>query len=119
MRRPTSTRPALELLLVIVAGAASGAAAPSVPANLLDRSADTVSARARVPSDDKPQGEVRLVDTGSRAARDAVRTAGKARVDDLERRLRARGIDFIHIDASGSIVDPLVHFFRMRGKRGM
>ena len=31
--------------------------------------------------------------------------------------LRRRGLDFIHIDASGSVVDPLVNFFRMREKR--
>jgi len=68
---------------------------------------------------DAETGEMRLLDTGSAAAREAVRTANGARVAALERRLRARGIDFIHIDASGSIVDPLVRFFRTREKRGM
>jgi hypothetical protein len=38
-------------------------------------------------------------------------------VQTLERRLRARGIDCIHIDASGSVVDPLIRFFRMRERR--
>jgi uncharacterized protein (DUF58 family) len=68
---------------------------------------------------DAETGEVQLLDTGSAAARDAVRAASEARVAHLERRLRARGIDFVHIDAGGSVVDPLVRFFRMREKRGM
>ena len=31
--------------------------------------------------------------------------------------LRSLGIDFIHVDASESPVDPLVRFFRMRERR--
>jgi hypothetical protein len=38
-------------------------------------------------------------------------------VKTLERRFRALGIDFIHVDASGDVVEPLVRFFRMREKR--
>ncbi len=59
----------------------------------------------------------RLYDTGSKAFRRSLAQAGQQRIDDLERRFRRRGIDFIHIDAAGSVVDPLVHFFRMREKR--
>jgi hypothetical protein len=39
------------------------------------------------------------------------------RIEDLRRAFRSSDIDFIHIDASGSIVDPLVRFFRMRERR--
>jgi uncharacterized protein (DUF58 family) len=46
-----------------------------------------------------------------------VARAAAARVADLEHRLRSRGIDFIHVDASASVVDPLVRFFRMRERR--
>ncbi len=59
----------------------------------------------------------RLVDTGSAAFRDEVARVAGARVADLEYRLRSRGIDFIHVDASSSVVDPLVRFFRMRERR--
>jgi hypothetical protein len=38
-------------------------------------------------------------------------------VAGLEHRLRSAGIDFIHIDAASSVVDPLVRFFRMRARR--
>jgi uncharacterized protein (DUF58 family) len=66
---------------------------------------------------DAETGEARLCDTGSQAFRRHLREAAAERVRSLERRFRASGIDFIHIDAGGSVVDPLVHFFRMRERR--
>lgn len=59
----------------------------------------------------------KLYDTSSKSFRDSLSRAGEKRIDELQRSLRKRGIDFIHIDASGSVVDPLVKFFRMREKR--
>ena len=35
----------------------------------------------------------------------------------LERRLRQRGIDLVQVDASGSVADPLVAYFRRRERR--
>ncbi len=67
--------------------------------------------------EDAESGRTRLYDTGSRAFRESVREASAARVAAVERRMRGAGIDFIHIDAAGSVVDPLVRFFRMRGRR--
>jgi uncharacterized protein (DUF58 family) len=67
---------------------------------------------------DTESGETRLVDTGSRAFRAEVEEHGSARVHGLARRFAAVGIDFIHIDAAGNVVDPLVRFFRMREGRG-
>jgi uncharacterized protein (DUF58 family) len=66
---------------------------------------------------DAETGTTRLYDTGSEAFRREVQRGGAERVESLERRLRVSGIDFIHIDASGSVVDPLVRFFRMRERR--
>jgi uncharacterized protein (DUF58 family) len=66
---------------------------------------------------DAETGRARLYDTGSRAFREAVERKSRERVAGLERRLRGLGIDFIHVDASGSVVDPLVRFFRMRERR--
>ena len=66
---------------------------------------------------DAETGQASLYDTGSRAFRDAVEQMSRDRVRELEHRLRSVGIDFIHIDAAGSVVDPLVKFFRMRGRR--
>ncbi len=66
---------------------------------------------------DAESGRSRLYDTGSAAFRRAVEQAAAERVRDVERRMRSAGIDFIHIDAAGSVVDPLVRFFRMRERR--
>jgi uncharacterized protein (DUF58 family) len=66
---------------------------------------------------DAETGAARLYDTGSGAFREAVRRQSVERVRALERRLGAAGIDFIHVDASGSVVEPLVRFFRMRERR--
>ena len=66
---------------------------------------------------DSESNVTRLYDTSSRSFAESMSSAGKERVTNLERNLRKRGIDFIHIDASSSVVDPLVNFFQMRGKR--
>jgi uncharacterized protein (DUF58 family) len=63
-------------------------------------------------------GETRVLDTGSDAFRSEVHERTAARVRDLAQRFAALGIDFIHVDAAGDVVDPLVRFFRMRGRRG-
>ncbi|MFT5390247.1 MAG: hypothetical protein ACI8PT_000432 [Gammaproteobacteria bacterium] len=59
----------------------------------------------------------RVYDTSSKAFCDALAEAAQKRVHDLEQRLRRRGIDFIHVDISNDTVEPLVAFFRMRGRR--
>ena len=66
---------------------------------------------------DAETGRARLYDTGSSAFRKAVEQKSAERVRDLEHAMRRIGVDFIHIDASGSVVDPLVRFFRMRERR--
>jgi uncharacterized protein (DUF58 family) len=66
---------------------------------------------------DLETGGVRQFDTGSSAFRRVVAESSRARVEHLEREFRASKIDFIHIDASQSVVDPLVRFFRVRERR--
>ncbi len=66
---------------------------------------------------DAELGTTRVVDTGSRSFRESVGPNAAGRVKTLERRFRSLGIDFIHVDASGDVVEPLVRFFRMREKR--
>jgi len=63
-------------------------------------------------------GETQVVDTGSKAFRTEVHERTQARVRDLAGRFAAVGIDFIHVDAAGDVIDPLVRFFRMRALRG-
>jgi uncharacterized protein (DUF58 family) len=66
---------------------------------------------------DAETGRTELVDTGSATFRAHAEAAARERVASLEKRLRRVGIDFIHIDAAGSVVDPIVRFFRMRERR--
>ena len=67
--------------------------------------------------EDAETGEQRLVDTESEAFRAAVEAHARERADRLNRELRSAGIDMIAIDATASVVEPLLAFFRMREKR--
>lgn len=66
---------------------------------------------------DAETGSTTECDTGSSAFRSAVARQAQERIGELERTFRSAKIDFVHIDASDSVVDPLARFFRMREKR--
>ena len=66
---------------------------------------------------DPETGEMVEVDTSSAEFKRDFPQQSAERIKQLEKTFRSSGIDFIHIDASGSVVDPLVSFFRMREKR--
>lgn len=66
---------------------------------------------------DPETGRTSSYDTGSRRFREHVGRLANERVEGLRRSFRSSNIDFIHINAAGSIVDPLVKFFRMRERR--
>lgn len=66
---------------------------------------------------DPETGQMVQCDTASAGFQQAYQRQARERVAQLEYRFRSAKIDFIHIDSSGSIVDPLARFFRMREKR--
>ena len=66
---------------------------------------------------DPETGHIAAYDTASARFRQHHAQASQDRVARLEHTFRARDIDFIHIDTTGSIVDPLVKFFQMRSGR--
>ncbi|MDP6981006.1 MAG: DUF58 domain-containing protein [Myxococcota bacterium] len=66
---------------------------------------------------DAETGRTQVVDTASQAFRRDFERKSRERIEALERKLRGSGIDFIHVDASGSVVEPLIKFFRMRERR--
>jgi uncharacterized protein (DUF58 family) len=66
---------------------------------------------------DAETGRTQLVDTSSARFRQEMDERTRERVASLEHRFRSLGIDFIHVDAAGDVVDPLVRFFRMRERR--
>jgi hypothetical protein len=66
---------------------------------------------------DPESGRIGRYDAGSRLFRQQLAKLAAARVEELKHTFRASKIDFMHIDASASVVDPLVKFFRMREGR--
>ena len=67
---------------------------------------------------DPETGQTTQLDTYSSTARSHFQKHSQRRVEDLEESFKAAKIDFIHVDISKSVVDPLALFFRMRAKRG-
>lgn len=67
--------------------------------------------------EDAESGATRLVDTRSDAYRARVAEDAAYRRKRLEENLRASGVDLLPIDPAGSVVDPLLRFFRERARR--
>ena len=67
--------------------------------------------------EDAESGRTRLVDTRSKEFRAELGKRASARQKDLQDQLRATGMDLVVFDASGSMVDPLLKFFRERERR--
>ncbi|MGE0398505.1 MAG: DUF58 domain-containing protein [Kofleriaceae bacterium] len=67
--------------------------------------------------EDAETGRTRLVDTRSASFRSELASRGAKREIELRDQLRATGMDLIVFDASQSMVDPLLRFFRERERR--
>jgi uncharacterized protein (DUF58 family) len=67
--------------------------------------------------EDAESGRTRLVDTRSASFRKELRERSDKRQSTLRDQLRATGMDLVVFDASGSMVDPLLRFFRERERR--
>jgi uncharacterized protein (DUF58 family) len=67
--------------------------------------------------EDAETGQRKLVDTRSPSFRSQLAMRAKDRQDTLRDQLRATGMDLVVLDASGSMVDPLLRFFRERERR--
>jgi uncharacterized protein (DUF58 family) len=67
--------------------------------------------------EDAETGRTRVVDTRSSRFRDELAAVAAARVDKLAGDLRSSGVDLLQLDASKSVVDPLLRFFRERERR--
>ena len=88
-----------------------------VAVRVTDRRESEFQDAGLVTLEDAETGERRLVDTSSPALRAALAQDADARTEALHRCLRGSGIDVVSIDATGSVVEPLLAFFRMREKR--
>jgi uncharacterized protein (DUF58 family) len=67
--------------------------------------------------EDAETGRTRLVDTRSSSFRTELASRAEKRQVELRDSLRATGMDLIVFDASQSMVDPLLRFFRERERR--
>ncbi len=67
--------------------------------------------------EDAETGRTRLVDTASPAFREELTARAADRQRILHDQLRATGMDLVVFDASASMVDPLLKFFRERERR--
>jgi uncharacterized protein (DUF58 family) len=67
--------------------------------------------------EDAESGRTRLVDTRSQAFRTDLAARAAKRQSELQNQLRATGMDLVVLDASGSMVDPLLKYFRERERR--
>jgi uncharacterized protein (DUF58 family) len=67
--------------------------------------------------EDAETGKTRVVDTASAEFRDELKREASARRQRLGDALRSSGIDLIDLDATGSIIEPLLRFFRERARR--
>ena len=88
-----------------------------VAVRVTDRRESEFQGAGLVTLEDAETGERRLVDTSSAALRAALAQDADRRAEALHRSLRGSGIDVVSIDATGSVVEPLLAFFRMREKR--
>jgi 23S rRNA U2552 (ribose-2'-O)-methylase RlmE/FtsJ len=67
--------------------------------------------------EDAETGRLRLVDTRSSSFRSELAARAQDRQKTLRDQLRATGMDLVVFDAAGSMVDPLLRFFRERERR--
>ncbi|HET7506229.1 MAG TPA: DUF58 domain-containing protein [Kofleriaceae bacterium] len=88
-----------------------------VAALITDPREATMPASGLVTLEDAETGRRRLVDTRSAAFRAELAMRARDRQDTLRDQLRATGMDLVVFDASGSMVDPLLRFFRERERR--
>lgn len=67
--------------------------------------------------EDAETGQRLLLDTNSRAVREAYREAAVRRREELRQLTRGAGIDLVEVSTDGSHMDALIRFFRLRERR--
>jgi uncharacterized protein (DUF58 family) len=88
-----------------------------VAALITDPREAEMPAAGLVTLEDAETGKLRLVDTRSATFRADLARRAKDRQDTLRDQLRTTGMDLVVFDAAGSMVDPLLRFFRERERR--
>jgi uncharacterized protein (DUF58 family) len=77
----------------------------------------TLAPAGLVNLEDAETGQTRTVDTHSKAFLAAMSGDNRRRIEAISKNLRGANIDLVKVDATGSSIDPLLAFFRMRERR--
>ena len=88
-----------------------------IAVHLVDPREMTLPKAGLVHVTDAETGQPALLDTGSRRVRDAYATQADERVANTASAFRRAGIDYVRIDPTASVVDPLLAFFELRERR--
>lgn len=88
-----------------------------VALRLCDARHEALPAVGLVRWQDPETGETYLIDTSSRALREAYAARGQGRVEELRTLLQGRGIDLVDVPVGESVVDPLVAYLHKRERR--
>ena len=88
-----------------------------VAVRVTDPREEELPAVGLVEFEDTETGQHLLLDTGSRAVRDAYHQAADQRRETVRRLTRAAGVDLIEVGTEGGHLDALIRFFRLRERR--
>jgi uncharacterized protein (DUF58 family) len=88
-----------------------------VAVRLTDPREEELPAVGLLELEDAESGARLLLDTNSRAVRDAFREQGRARREAARQLARSAGVDLIEVTTDGGHLDALVRFFRLRERR--
>jgi len=84
---------------------------------MVDQRESELAPAGLITLEDAETGQVRVLDTSSASVRQQLTRDADVRRESLTKAMRGSGIDVIEIDAAGTVIDPLLAFFRMRERR--
>jgi uncharacterized protein (DUF58 family) len=85
--------------------------------HIADAREETLPAVGLLELEDAETGQHLVIDTRSRAVRDAFEQQAARRREDLRRLTRAAAVDLVEVTTDGSHLDALIRFFRLRERR--
>jgi uncharacterized protein (DUF58 family) len=90
-----------------------------VPVCISDPREEQLPPMGLVHVEDPESGEIRAVDTSSRAVRQAFEREAKRRRLEREQLFRRHRMDYVNLSTAGEDLAPLVSFFRLRARRAL
>jgi uncharacterized protein (DUF58 family) len=88
-----------------------------IAVHIVDPHEQTLPSAGLLHLTDAETGRTSIVDSGSKRVRDAFAETAKTRIEQTATTFRRAGIDYVLIDPTQSVVDPLLAFFKLRERR--